>query len=113
MPALRIAGIEVPVDRETWRVDGDEPFGTFTRSSDGGVLSTVRAERWRWSFVSAPITQDKLDALLAAAPPGTTVQVSGDLIGSETVYAIPEYGKIGYVTTRDPSSPAETIVLRT
>ena len=84
MSLLLIASIDVPVSAAPPATFAIEQVGTSARAFDGGLRSTVRAEKQTWTVLTGLMLQASVVTLLAAIADAAHVTVSGDLTGTIT-----------------------------
>lgn len=78
MAFLTIGGVTYDVLTQGATQNAPMRVGEASPSFSGGLLSTVRARKRRWTFTLGPLTQAQADALDAATAAGLFLACAGD-----------------------------------
>lgn len=81
MPFLSVAGIVVPVALEGAGEKVPEYIGSDSRTYNGGLRSTERAQKRNWSFTTKGLVAADAEALRTACANGAIVNCTGELLG--------------------------------
>jgi hypothetical protein len=96
LSALLIAGIVVNVSTQGAAQCAAERIGSTSRTYNGGLRSTVRAEKRVWNFTTTLMLSADVATLLAAVALGAHVVCSGDALRA-TVTCEVEIGDQPYI----------------